>query len=119
MHPKVPSKRSRKSQSAVPPGGNRRPEMAGHAILLPRRRQPVPVNEARLVNLVFDADAKRLSDIARDAKGPVRLPDAIDRSRPPVDLDNCGAAIEGLFSPLRSRLVHRQRRFEQARSSAG
>jgi hypothetical protein len=55
--------------------------------VLPPRRQPVPMDQARFVDAVFDANAKGLAHLGRDAKGPVWLPDAIDRRRLAVDLD--------------------------------
>ena len=58
-----------------------------HAVLPPRRRQPMPMDKARFVDAVFDPNAKRLAHLGRDAKGPVRLPDAVDRRHPAVDLD--------------------------------
>jgi hypothetical protein len=36
----------------------------------------MPVDEARLVNMVFEPDAKRLGDIGGDPKSSVRLADA-------------------------------------------
>jgi hypothetical protein len=46
----------------------------------------MPVDQARLVDLVFDAYAKPLADIGRDPESPVRLPDSEDGSRLSVDL---------------------------------
>ena len=66
---------------------NRRSRNPRHAVLPPRRRQPMPMDKARLVDAVFDPNAKGLAHFGRDAKGPVWLPDAVDRRRPAVDLD--------------------------------
>src|SRR5262249_22471761 len=57
------------------------------AVLLPRRCQAVPMDQARLVNLVFDANAKRLADIRVDPECPARLANAVDRSRLSIHLD--------------------------------
>jgi hypothetical protein len=59
----------------------------------------MPMDQARLVNLVFHADAKRLADIGGEAEGPVRLPDAVDRSRLAVHLDR--AALQPEDRPRR------------------
>jgi hypothetical protein len=45
------------------------------------------MDQARFVDAVFDANAKGLAHLGRDAKGPVWLPDAEDRRRLAVDLD--------------------------------
>ena len=87
MHPKGAAKAQREVVIGGAARRDRRSGNAGHAVLLPRRRQAVPMNQARLVDPVFDADAKRLADIGGDAERPVRLADAIDRSRLAVDLD--------------------------------
>jgi len=73
---------------------DRRSGDARHAVLLPGRRQAVPMDQARLVDLVFDADAKRLADIGGDAEGPVRLADAVNGSRLAVHLDSAALQPE-------------------------
>ena len=45
------------------------------------------MDQARLVNAVFDPDAKGLADLGRYAEGPVWLPDAVDRRRLAVHPD--------------------------------
>src|ERR1700746_1862947 len=66
---------------------DRRSRDAGDTILLPGRREAVPVDQARLADPVFDTNAKGLADLGRDAECPVRLFDAVDRSRLAVYLD--------------------------------
>ena len=65
----------------------------------------MPVDQARLVDFVFHTDAKRLTDIGRDAERPVRLADAIDRSRLSVDHDI--AALQLKDRPRRRIAVRR------------
>ena len=67
--------------------GNRGSGNPRHAVLPPRRREPVPMDQARFADAVFDPDAKGLADLSRDAKGPVWLSDAVDRRRLAVHLD--------------------------------
>jgi hypothetical protein len=80
MHPKGAAEPQREIVSGGAARRDRRSGNAGHPVLLPRR-QTVPVDQARLVDAVFHADAKRLADIGRDAERSVRLADAIDGSR--------------------------------------
>src|SRR5262252_6647327 len=87
MHPKGAAKAQWKVVVRSAARRDRGSGNAGHAVLPPRRRQPVPVDQARLVDFVFDTDAKRLADIGGDAECPVRLADAIDRSRLSIDYD--------------------------------
>src|ERR1700741_786729 len=81
---------------------DRRSRDPGHAVLLPRRRKAVPVDQARLADPVFHTNAKRLADLRRDAKRPVRLLDAVDGSRLAVYLDV--AALQ-LQDRLRRRIA--------------
>src|SRR6516225_967011 len=66
---------------------DRRSRDAGDTILLPRRREAMPMDQARLADRVFNTNAKGLADLRRDAECPVRLLDAVDRSRLAVYLD--------------------------------
>ena len=45
------------------------------------------MDQTRFANAVFDANPKRLADFGREAKGPVWLPDGVDRRRLAVHLD--------------------------------
>ena len=65
----------------------RRPRDARDAVLLPWRRQAVPMDQARLVDLVFHAHAEPLAHVRPDAEGPVGLLDSEDRRRLAVHLD--------------------------------
>src|ERR1700722_17793045 len=58
-----------------------------HAVLPPRRGQPMPMDQARFAYAVFDPNAKGFADLGRNAKGPVWLSDAVDRRRFAVHLD--------------------------------
>ena len=52
------------------------------------------MDQARLIDPVLHADAKRLVDIAGETEGPVRLLNAIDRSRLAVHLDSAALQPE-------------------------
>src|SRR5882724_5773989 len=85
MHPKGAAKAQREVVISGAAGRDRRSGNTGHPVLLPRWRQTVPVDQARLVDFVFNTDAIRLADIGRDAERPVWLTDAIDGSRFSID----------------------------------
>src|SRR5580698_4327889 len=87
VHPKRTAEAQWKVVLRAAARGNRRPGNPRHAVLPPRRRQPVPMDQARFVDAVFDPNAKGLAYPGRDAKGPVWLPDAVDRRRLAVHLD--------------------------------
>src|SRR5262249_36867954 len=87
MHPEGAAKAQREVVIGIAARWDRRSRNAGHPVLLPGRRQTVPVGQARLPDAVFDTDAKRLADIGHDPEGPIRLADAIDRSRLSIDHD--------------------------------
>ena len=53
-----------------------------HAVLPPRRRHPVPMDEARFADAVLDAHAEGLADFGGEPERPVWLSDAVDRRRP-------------------------------------
>ena len=68
----------------------RRDRRAGnprHAVLPPRRRHPVPMDEAWFADAVLDAHAEGLADFGGEAERPVWLSDAVDRRRLAVHLD--------------------------------
>ena len=66
---------------------NRRPGNAGDAILLPGGCQAVPMNQARLADMVFNPDPKRLARLGGDPENSAGLADAEDGSGLAVDLD--------------------------------
>ena len=72
-----------------------------HAVLPPRRRQPVPMDQARFADAVFDPNAKRLADFGREAKGPVWLADGVNRRRLAVHLDVAPLKAQDRRRPLR------------------
>ncbi len=87
VHPEGAAKGQRKIIVGAAAGRDRRPRNARHAILLPGRGEPVPMNEARSADLVLDPHPKAVADTGGDALGAVRLADAVDRGRLAVDLD--------------------------------
>jgi hypothetical protein len=52
------------------------------------------MDQARLVDLVLQSDAKWLADIGREAVRAVRLPDPEDGSRLSVDYDGAGLKLK-------------------------
>src|SRR5437764_493983 len=94
MHPKSAAEAQREVVVRSAAGWDRRSGNPGHAVLLPRRRQPVPMDQARLVDLVLQPDAKWLADIGCEAVRAVRLPDAEDGSRLSVDHDGAGLKLK-------------------------
>ena len=64
------------------------------AVLLPRRGQAVPMDQARLIDSVFDAYAERFSDLGYDTGGAVSLTDAEHRGGYTVHLDRAALQLE-------------------------
>ena len=77
MHPEGAAKAQREVVVGAAARRNRRSGDAGNAVLLPWRREAVPVDQARLLDLVFQAHAKWLADLGRDAERAVGLADAV------------------------------------------
>src|SRR5947207_3281342 len=92
VHPVGAAKAQREIVIAAASCWNRGSRNIRNAVLPPGRREAMPVDEARLVNMVFDPDAKRLGDIGGDPKSSVRLADAKHGSGLAVHLD--AAALE-------------------------
>jgi hypothetical protein len=65
---------------------------ARDAVLLPGRREAVPVDQAGLVDPVFHPDAKPRAHLGPDAEGTAGLLDAVHRRRLAVHLD--AAAVQ-------------------------
>ena len=87
VHPERAAEAQREVIVRAAARGNRRSGNPRHAVLPPGRRQPVPMDQARFADAVFDPDPKGLADLGREAKGPVWLLDGVDRRRPAVHLD--------------------------------
>ncbi len=87
VHPERAAEAQGKVVIGAAAGGNRRAGNPRHAVLPPWRRHPVPMDQARLADPVFDANTERLAHLGGEAKVPVRLSDAVDRRRLAVYLD--------------------------------
>ena len=87
MHPERPAESQREIVVGAAARRNRRAGNSRHAVLPPRRRQPMPMDEARLVDAVLDPHAEGLADLGRQAERPVGLTDAEHRGGPAVHLD--------------------------------
>src|SRR5690349_17074894 len=66
----------------------------GHAVLLPRRGEAVPVDQARLVDIVYEAYPERLSDLRHDSRGAVLLPDGEYRGGFTIDVERAALQLE-------------------------
>src|SRR5271165_4070238 len=97
VQPECPAKGERKFVIRTAARRDRWPGNPGNAILLPRRRETVPVNEARLTDLIFDPNPKPGSDMGGKTFGSVGMADAKDRGRLAVDLDRA------LYQPQHGR----------------
>src|SRR6202022_3808900 len=73
MHPIRAASAHREVIAGPPSRRNRWPGNVRDAILLPRRRQAMPVDQARLFNMVFDPNAKRLAGAGGDSESPAGL----------------------------------------------
>ena len=102
MHPERAAEAQREVVIGAAARRNRRPGNTRHAVLPPRRRQPVPMDQARLVDAVFDPDAKGLADFGGEAERPVRLADAVDRGASCRSPRCRAAAISGSSGAARS-----------------
>src|ERR1700730_10896585 len=97
MHPE----RAPEGEREVVVGGTARRDCSsgqfGDAVLLPGRLKAVPVDQAWILDMVFDADAERFADFGANPKTSVRLLDAqyrgsfaVDLDRPPFEAQNHG-----------------------------
>src|SRR5512132_691175 len=93
------------------------PGNARDAVLLPRRRQAVPVDQAWLVESVFHLDAKALADIGDKPGSAIRLADtehgsglAVHLDDPPLQLKDDGRRVLIAWSQLRRGLRSHQPR---------
>lgn len=59
----------------------------GDTVLLPGRREPVPVDQAGLLDPVFHAGAEPIAHSSPEAEGAVGLLDSVNRRRLSLDLD--------------------------------
>src|SRR5262245_65159275 len=87
MHPEGSTESQREVVVGASARRNRRPGDAGYTVLLPWRREAVPVDQARLVDPIFEAHAESLPDLCSDPEGAVGLPDTEHRGRSAVHLD--------------------------------
>ena len=87
VHPEGAAETQREVVVRAAAWRDRRSRNAGHAVLLPRRREAVPVDQAGLVDPVFQAHAEPLIHPRPDAEGAVGLPDAEDGGGLAVHLD--------------------------------
>src|SRR5580704_14848725 len=69
---------------------------AGYAVLLPGWGKAVPVDQARLIDPVFDKDAELCPDLGYDASAAARLADGEYRGRFAIDLDRAPLELEDL-----------------------
>ena len=93
-----------------------------HAVLPPRRRHPVPMDEARFADAVLDAHAEGLADFGGEPERPVWLSDAVDRRRLAIHLDVAPLKTQdrrpGLAAACRSLGPGKDRRRGQSRNAA-
>src|SRR6516165_2337953 len=94
MHPKG----SAKAQWEVIVGAAARRDRwsgdAGYAVLLPGRSETVPMNQARLVDVVLEANPEPLSNLGYDAGSAVRLADCEYRGGFAIHLDRAALQLE-------------------------
>src|SRR6516165_8834410 len=87
MHPEAAAEAQREIVVGAAARRNRRPGDAGNAVLLPWRGETVPMDQTRLLERVFHADAEPIAHLRSDAEGAVGLPDAQHRRGLAVHLD--------------------------------
>jgi len=87
MHPEGAAEAQREIVVGAAARRNGRSGDTGNAVLLPWRREAVPVDQARLLDLVFQAHAESLAHLRPNPERAVALADPEHRGRLAVHLD--------------------------------
>src|SRR3984893_13681529 len=99
MRPERAAKAQREVVFGAGTGQDRRPGDARNAILLPGRRQTMPMDESRHVELVVDANPELLSHFCDKARCAIRLANAEHRGRLSVPSDAAPLDAEDYSPP--------------------